>query len=159
MTASAGTLIPNWIEVAARAHPDKVALSFAGHDRTFADLRGSVAAAARLLSDARFGNPGRIGILSANRPGVVFAIHAATRLSASVVPLNWRQTASEIAWQLRDAGITVLAVDEERSPVARAACQELPVTIVPIAVLERLPPDGSPIELPRIDLEREAAVI
>ena len=114
----------------------------------------------RGVDTARAESAGRIGILSANRPGVVFAVHAATRMSVPVVPLNWRQTAPEIAWQLRDAGITVLVVDEERATVAKAACAELPVTIVPIAELERLPPPDSSLHEPRrIDLEQEAAVI
>jgi O-succinylbenzoic acid--CoA ligase len=152
--------IPNWLEVAARSHPEKVALSFDGCHWTFADLRGSVATAAAVLIEARAESGGRIGILSVNRPGVVFTAHAATRMSAPVVPINWRQTAPEIAWQLRAAGITVLAVDEERAAVARAACATLPVTIVPIAELERPTPlDSGPTESPRIELEREATVI
>src|SRR5215216_808714 len=145
MTASARALIPDWLDVAARSRPNKVALSFDGQDWTFTDLRGAVAAVATVLIDARAEKTGRIGILSANRPGVVFAVHAATRMSAPVVPLNWRQTAPEISWQLQDAGITVLAVDEERAAVARAACTELPITLVPMAELECLrPSDNSP---------------
>ena len=119
MTASARALIPNWLDVAARSHPNKVALSFDGQDWSFTDLRRAVAAAAAVMIDARAESTGRIGILSANRPGVVFAVHAATRISTPVVPLNWRQTAPEIAWQLRDANITVLAVDEERATTAK----------------------------------------
>jgi O-succinylbenzoic acid--CoA ligase len=81
-------------------------------------------------------------------------------MSVSVVPLNWRQTAREIAWQLRDAGITVLAVDDERATVASEACAALPVTIVSIAELERPAPSGSrPNVPPRIALEQEATVI
>jgi O-succinylbenzoic acid--CoA ligase len=81
-------------------------------------------------------------------------------MSVPVVLLNWRQTAPEIAWQLSDAGITVLAVDEERATVAKAASAELPVMFVPIAELERLPPTDSSLNEPRwIDLEQEAAVI
>ena len=81
-------------------------------------------------------------------------------MSVPFVPLNWRQTADEIAWQLRDAGITVLVVDEDRAALAKATCSTLPVTIVPIAELERLPPlVSSPDESPRIDLQREATVI
>jgi O-succinylbenzoic acid--CoA ligase len=159
-TSSPERQIPDWVDVAARSHPDKVALSFAGQHWTFADLRRSVAAAAAVLSNARAETTGRIGILSANRPGVAFAVHAATRLSAPVVLLNWRQTGREISWQLSDAGITVLAVDEERATVAKAASAELPVTIVPIAELERLPPPESSLNEPgRIDFEQEAAVI
>ncbi len=44
--------------------------------------------------------------------------------------------------------------------MAKAACATLPVTIVPIAEIERLPPLVSgPDESPRIDLQREATVI
>ncbi len=160
MTTSAGVQIPDWLDVAARSHPDKVALSFRGQHWTLADLRRSAAAAAAVLSNARAETTGRIGILSANRPGVVFAVHAAMAMSVPVVPVNWRQTAPEIAWQLRDAGITVLAVDEEQITSARTACATSPVTIVPIAELEHLPPlDGDPHDSRRIELEREAAVI
>jgi O-succinylbenzoic acid--CoA ligase len=160
MTASSGRQIPNWLEVAARSRPDKLALAFASRRWTYADLRGSVIAVAAVLSTAGADGPGRIGILSANRPGVVFTVHAATGLNVPFVPLNWRQSADELAWQLRDAGITVLVVDEERAAVAKTACVDLPVTIVPIAELEStVAPGDTPNELPRIDLEREATVI
>ena len=160
MSASATRQIPNWLDVAARSHPDELALSFGVQQWTYAELRGDVAAAAAMLSNAQAGSVGRIGILSANRPGVVFAAHAATRMTVPFVPLNWRQTEGEIAWQLRDAGITVLIVDEERATVARVACANLPVTIVQIAELECLPaPERSPGESPWIDIEREAMVI
>ena len=43
--------------------------SFAGRRWTFAELRGSVAVTAAVLSDARAEGTGRIGILSANRRG------------------------------------------------------------------------------------------
>jgi O-succinylbenzoic acid--CoA ligase len=155
-----GRQIPDCLDVAARSHPDRLALSFAGRRWTFAELRGSVVATAAALSPAHAGSPGRIGILSANRPGVVFAVHAATRMSVPFVPLNWRQTAGEIAWQLRDAGITVLVVDEERATVAMSACAGLPVTIMPIAELDRSSlQGGGPNGSPRIDLEREATII
>jgi O-succinylbenzoic acid--CoA ligase len=160
MTAFTGRQIPDWLDVAARSHPDKLALSFAGRRWTFAELRGSVAATAAVLSNVRAESTGRIGILSANRLGVVFAVHAATRISVPFVPLNWRQTASELAWQLRDAGITVLIVDEERATVAKTACDDLPVTVVPIAELERShPPVENSNESSWIDLERESTVI
>ena len=160
MAASSGRQIPDWLDVAARSHPDKRALTFAGQRWTFVDLRNSVAATASVLAEARAEGAGRIGILAANRPGVVFAMHAATRLSVPFVPLNWRQTPDEVAWQLRDAGITVLVVDDQRAAVMHTAWARLAVTIVPIDELERLPsPSGSPSRAPGIDLAREAAVI
>jgi o-succinylbenzoate---CoA ligase len=159
MSGYAAREIPNWLDVAARSHPDKLALAFGERRWTFVELRRSVAATAAALCDARGESAGRIGILAANRPGLVFAVHAATRMSVPVVPLNWRQTEGEIRRQLRDAGITVLVVDEDRETAAKSACAEMPVTIVPIAALERLPPSSELSESPRIALEREAAVI
>ena len=75
-------------------------------------------------------------------------------MAVPFVPLNWRQTADELAWQLRDADITVLVVDEERATVAKAACADLPVTIVPIAELERSPPPVERLERATPDRSR-----
>jgi o-succinylbenzoate---CoA ligase len=160
MTATAGLQLPNWLEAAARSHPKKLALSFADNHWIYADLRRSACAAAAILADARGEATGRIGILSANRPGFVFAVHAATRIATPIVPLNWRQTSDEIAWQLRDSAVRVLVVDEERVEVASSACAGLPITIVAMQDLERAPvlPKSSHGE-PPIDLGREAAVI
>src|SRR4051794_15656658 len=156
MNSSPGRQIPNWLEVAERSHPDRLALAFASQRWTFSDLRESVVAVAAVLSAAQVESPGRIGILSANRPGVVFTVHAATGMTVPFVPLNWRQSADELAWQVRDSGITLLVVDEERAAVAKTACADLPVTIVPIAELEHAEASGeTPNELSRIDLERE----
>jgi o-succinylbenzoate---CoA ligase len=160
MTTTAGLQLPNWLDAAARSHPQKLALAFADNHWTYVDLRRSACAAAVILAAARSEDSGRIGILSANRPGFVFAVHAATRIAAPIVPLNWRQTSEEIAWQLRDSAVTVLVVDEERVDVASSACTGLPITIVAMKDLERasvLPNslDGNP----PIDLGREAAVI
>ncbi|HEX2283036.1 MAG TPA: o-succinylbenzoate--CoA ligase [Thermomicrobiales bacterium] len=160
MTATSAHQIPNWLEVAARSHPDKPALIFAGQRWTFADLRASVVATTAVLSYTQVESAGRIGILSANRPGVVFTVHAATRMAVPFVPLNWRQTPGELAWQLRDAGITMLVIDEERANMAKLACAGLPVEIVHIAELERsIERGGRSGEVPLIDLEREAMVV
>ncbi|MGH2613676.1 MAG: o-succinylbenzoate--CoA ligase [Thermomicrobiales bacterium] len=128
--------IPNWLDVAARSHPDKLALSYGDEHWSFAGLRRAADATATLLTSAHSDLNGRIGILSANRPGFVFAVHAATALGVPFVPLNWRQTDGEIAWQLRDANITVLVVDQERFPVAHLACAGRSITIVPVEEVE-----------------------
>ena len=160
MTAATALQLPNWLDAAARSHPKKLAFSFADTDWTYADLRRSAYAAAAILADARGEAPGRIGILSTNRPGFVFAVHAATRIAAPIVPLNWRQTSDEIAWQLRDAAVRVLVVDEERFDIALTASAGLPIMIVAMKDLERASvlTNCSDDEAP-IDLGREAAVI
>ena len=160
MTKTPGLELPDWLDAAARSHPRKLAVSFANSRWTYADLRRSACATAELLARTRGEHRGRIGILDANRPGFVFTVHAATRIAAPIVPLNWRQTSDEMAWQLRDSAVSVLVVDEERMDMANIASVGLPITIVAMKDLERTSDlstrlsDAQPIEL-----DREAAVI
>jgi O-succinylbenzoic acid--CoA ligase len=105
-------------------------------------------------------NTPRLGILSANRPGYVFAIHAARWLGVPVVPLNWRQTARELAWQLRDAGIDLLLTDQLHQPVAEEAGKGLRVAIQPISALEQIDPTTHRLDRePLLDLATEAAIL
>ena len=104
---------------------------------------------------------GRIGILSANRPGVVFTVHAATRMafrscrSTGVRPLKssrgscgmpaspcWSSTRNERRWRSRLRRI--MPVDDRADRRAGALW---------------LRQAGSPDAVLRIDLEREATVI
>ncbi len=160
MTTNPGLELPDWLDAAARSHPRKLALSFANSRWTFADLRRSVCATAEFLTCARGEHRGRIGILSANRPGFVFTVHAATRIAAPIVPLNWRQSSDEMAWQLRDSAVSVLVVDEERMDMADIASTGLPITIVAMKDFERtFDRSGSSTDARPIELDREAAVI
>ena len=160
MTPPSALELPDWLDAAAHSQPNRLALSFADNRWTYSELRQSVRRTASILTQTSAGIPGRIGILSANRPGFVFAVHAATRMMVPFVPLNWRQTSEEIAWQLQDASVTVLVVDEEHSALAAAASAGLPVNIVSIEDLEQAP-DVSSAEnrALTIDLGREAAVV
>jgi len=154
-----GVALPDFVDAAAIANPHPVALSFGAERWTFPQLRESVAFAATLLGTPG-ANSGRIGVLSANRPGFVIAAHAAARSALCFVPLNWRQTPEELAWQIRSADIKTLIVDGPRIAAAEAATASEPVAIIDIAQFEQttrlvsaLPP------APPIQLDREAAVI
>jgi o-succinylbenzoate---CoA ligase len=155
-----GVILPDWLDVAARSNPDRLALSFGGERWTYAELRQSVDVATAVMAGHRRGSGGRIGILAANRAGYVFAVHAARRLGVPFVPLNWRQAADELAQQVRDADIGLLVADEERRAVATAASADSPVTIVAIDELEHVPDIGtvSSAHDHLVDLGAEAAV-
>jgi O-succinylbenzoic acid--CoA ligase len=167
--------IPDFLDTAARAHPSRVALAFGSQRWTFLELQRAVVTAAANLattpspavpplpSSRERGSGGageRLGILSPNRPGFAFAALAAARLGIPYVPLNWRLTPSELAWQLREAGVTLLLVDEALMETAMSASAGLPVSISPIADLEQLPDPGIVVPpAPSIALDREALVI
>lgn len=109
---------------------------------------------------ARVHGEGRIGLLSANRPGVVIAAHACARAGASFVPHGWRLTANELEWQAIAAEVTTLIYDEPRAAVAEMLSKHLGLHLIPIARLERTSAEsiGFP-AAPVIDLDREAAVL
>jgi O-succinylbenzoic acid--CoA ligase len=154
--------LPNWLDRAASAHPQKVALQFGSYAWSFSELQRSVLVTAAVLEHKVRGQPSpvRVGVLSANRPAFVFAVSAAPLLKVSIVPLNWRQTPEEIRWQLEHSAIRVLVVDRERLPLAESATRDLPISILGAEDLEheRLP--SRPLRTTRhIHLDDEALVM
>lgn len=153
-------LMLDWLDVATRSAPERLALSFGSERWSFAELRRAVDAAAGVLGPAQRERGGRIGVLAANRPGFVFVVHAARRLGVAVVPINWRQTSDELAWQVRDADVGVLVVDPEREPAAVHAAEGLDVALLPIETLEQPRGHrGAGGFVRAIDLDAEAAVL
>ena len=139
MIATTPVDLPNWLDTASRNHPDKLALGFGAERSTFSELRHQVLTATETLASAIPEQRGRIGILSSNRPGYVVAVHAATRLGLPFVPLNWRQTDAELAWQIQDADITLLIADEAGEANARTALAAQAMAYIPITDFERRP--------------------
>jgi o-succinylbenzoate---CoA ligase len=160
MKPASSFLLPDFLEVAARAHPSRIALSFGGQQWTFAELERAVAGAARILREATRDSGQRVGILAANKPGYVFAVHAAARAGVVLAPLNWRHSAGELAWQIEDAQIGVLLVDEKRMAKVRAACREMPVDVLSIEEFEQAQSEAKVNgPAPPIDLARDAVII
>lgn len=152
------TSVPDFIDTAARLHGDTVALRFGGQAGTYSELRERVALAAGHLSRVR--HAGRLGVLSANRPGVVITAHACARTGMSFVPHGWRLTADELEWQITAAGVTTLVHDEPRAELAGQLGAKLGLHLVPIGDLERESQGFINSTLaPAIDLDREAAVL
>ncbi|MFT4040259.1 MAG: o-succinylbenzoate--CoA ligase [Thermomicrobiales bacterium] len=150
-------IVPDPVASAASLFPATDALRFGGACWTYRELEERVQAAAALLAARHRG--GRVGVLSASRPGVVFAAHACARLGAPFVPHGWRLTADELAWQLTSANVTTLLHDPERAALAGEAARALGIETVPLDELESAPPPESAATAPPSDLLREAAVL
>lgn len=94
-----------------RADPDKIAIVFEDQRITYAQLDRRADTLARHFV-ARGVRPGdRIGILSKNNPAYVDTILAASRAGAILVPLNWRLSATELRWIVRDSAPALLVVE------------------------------------------------
>lgn len=84
------------VSVAAVEVPSRVAVTFAGMTWTWAQVDSAVASWTHHLAShgVREGDP--LAVLSYNRPELLFALFAAARLGAWVVPLNARLSAAEL---------------------------------------------------------------
>ncbi len=111
------TVLPDWLYLK-RSSLD-TAIEFAGVTWSYRDLYGIAGElAGRLRVEWGVTAGDRVALLA--RDGLVFAaaLHALMQMNAVVVPLNTRLTASEIAWQLRDAGVRVVLTDANYNGLA-----------------------------------------
>ncbi|MFI6367641.1 long-chain-fatty-acid--CoA ligase [Nocardia sp. NPDC050630] len=106
----------HWLDQIDRhAHltPDRPALVFEGITTTWADLRRRVSALAGALADRGVGRGDRVAVLMSNRPEFLETVLAANALGAIAVPVNFRLSADEVRFILRDSGAVALATDAD----------------------------------------------
>jgi O-succinylbenzoic acid--CoA ligase len=153
-------ILPDWLDVAARENPNRAAMSFGDREWSYRQLRQSTLLAAQYLQLLTGATEGRIGILAANCPGYVMLVHAARRLGAEIVPLNWRLSADEIAWQVAAANVGTVFVDAARLPLAKATLNGLTTKLVHLGQFEAVAqqPGLNALDC-AIELSRPAAVL
>jgi fatty-acyl-CoA synthase len=120
----------NWInqlERHALMQPDAPALRFLGNTLTWAELRRRVAALAAALSRRGVGFGDRVMILMLNRTEFIEAVLAANMTGAIAVPVNFRLTATEIAFLAADCGARVMITESVLAAVATAVGKTEPM--------------------------------
>lgn len=90
----------------ARLFRDRIACSWPGGERTYAETEERVARMGRVLHDSGVGAGTRVATLALNHPDVLEFCLAASRIGAVVVPLNVRLAPPELRFQLDDAGVS-----------------------------------------------------
>ena len=125
--------VRDWLDHRAAVSPHKLALLVDSRRWTFAELDAAATLAALRLSKAGVRPGDRVASLLHNGAGPVVLVHAALRLGATLVPLNVRLSAEELAWQIGDAGPRVVVVEERTG--GRIAGAGNPVPSVEIAAL------------------------
>jgi acyl-CoA synthetase (AMP-forming)/AMP-acid ligase II len=124
-----------WIgDVAAHGaarHPERAALIFAERGKTlsYAALEQQSNAFAAELGRRGLHAGERIAYLGRNSDIYYPVLFGAIRAGVVLVPLNWRQSASEIAYQLDDSQSRWLLVDADMEDTACAAIAELPAPL------------------------------
>lgn len=108
----------HWPERQADLVPAKAALVDGEAATTYRSLRDRVAALAAAMRAHGVGRGDRVAILSINRVEYIEVLFAAAWLGAIAVPLNWRLTAPELAFQVGDSEPVMLFVDPELRALA-----------------------------------------
>ncbi|MGH2405836.1 MAG: acyl-CoA synthetase [bacterium] len=108
----------HWLERRADLVPGKAAMIDGQAATTYGALRDRVASAAGAMRAHGVTRGDRVAILSINRAEFIEALLAAAWLGAMVVPLNWRLTAPELAFQVGDSEPVMLFVDPELRSLA-----------------------------------------
>jgi len=117
-------LMPNWLAHRAAVLPDQPALLAAGARWTFSQLDRWASGMARGLLAHGTAPGSRVALLLRNRPEFVALAHAAPRASMTLVPLNTRLAAPELAWQIADSGAHLLIYDADTAALAEMALKQ-----------------------------------
>jgi feruloyl-CoA synthase len=106
--------------------PQKEALVYGDERFTYAQLRSRALKAARVLEDSGVGPGDVVGIMTFNVPGFVFAAFGAWYLGATVVPVNHKMQAPEVAYTIDHSGTRLGIVSAELAETARAGAPDIP---------------------------------
>jgi fatty-acyl-CoA synthase len=110
-----------WIRDRARTTPARVAIDYLGTTFSYAqvEVRSERLAAGLIAHGLERGD--RVATLTSNSPEHVIAFFACAKAGLILVPLNWRLSPRELAYQLDDAEPAVLLVESEHHALADSA--------------------------------------
>ena len=115
--------------------PDKVALVFEETKFTFAELVSAAMRVTNALRERGLKPGDRVALMLGNTPHFPIAYFGAMMAGATLVTLNPGLRKRELAYQLNDAGVSVLFVWQDCLPEAALACESVP-TMQKIIVVE-----------------------
>ena len=130
----------------AELHPDKLALidDRAGREvrrYTFAELDARSNRLAHVLADRGLGPGVKVAWCGQNSEGVVTLVHAARKIGATAVPLNYRFSDEEAAFVTDHSDAVVVYVDAELAPLFARIREQIP-KVRTIVVFDGQPPPG-----------------
>jgi len=121
MTGAEELSLARWLPERAALTPGRVAIEFGDNRIGYAELAASAADWAAALAGAGLGPGDRVATLARNCPEQVAVFFACAMSGLVLVPLNWRLTAPELAFQLGDAEPAMLLTDPELRELAMEA--------------------------------------
>jgi fatty-acyl-CoA synthase len=116
--------IDRWLRDRARLTPARVAIEHPGGELTYGELEERSDRLAASLSARGLERGDRVATLTGNSPEHVEAFYACAKAGLMLVPLNWRLSPVELAYQVDDAEPALLLVEQEYDDLAAATLAE-----------------------------------
>ncbi|HEX3650605.1 MAG TPA: AMP-binding protein [Pseudonocardiaceae bacterium] len=110
-----------WLADSALRQPDRPAIVAGAEVTSYRELDERATRLAGVLRRAGYAPGDRIATLTANSADHVVLFFACARARLVLVPLSWRLSARELAWQLADAHPRLFVVEPARTDLATAA--------------------------------------
>lgn len=110
----------NQIAIHATTCPEAPALRFLGKTTSWGELHWRVQRLADALARRGVGDGDRVMILMLNNTEYIESVFAINTLGAIAVPVNFRLTPPEIAYQVSDSGATAIITDVVLAPLVGA---------------------------------------
>ena len=138
-----GLTLDRWIRDRARTTPERVAIDFLGVETTYRELDERSERLAAGLLEAGLVPGDRVATLTGSSPEHVVVFFACAKAGLILLPLNWRLTNAEFAYQLADAEPAVLLASTELAETA-ASLHERSAGLEDLVFQKRkvLPPVG-----------------
>ena len=113
---SAPLTVDRMLRDRARVTPGRVAIDFGGREVTYAELDERSDELARTLTRGE-----RVATLTGNSPEHVVTFFACAKAGAILLPISWRLSPHEIAYQLDDAEPALFLVEDEYAELGASA--------------------------------------
>jgi fatty-acyl-CoA synthase len=120
-----------WLADRARTTPDRVAIDYHDREVTYRELEEAANRVASSFAERGLRRGDRVATLTGNTPEHVAVFFACARLGLILVPLSWRLTGSELAYQLENSEPAVFLVEPEYSELADATGRPFEPLAVP----------------------------
>jgi fatty-acyl-CoA synthase len=116
--------VGSWLPARAALTPGRVAIDFEDRQISYQALAAAAAGRAAAFAAAGLQAGDRVATLARNCPEQVEVFFACALSGLIMVPLSWRLTAAELAYQLDDARPAVLLAGQAMEELAAAACRQ-----------------------------------
>lgn len=118
------TNVQDWLLWRSTVSPHQLALKFGSVQWSYKELQERVSNLSRLLLSWGVQKRDRVSLLLNASQTYIAAVHALGRIGAVTVPLNVRQSTSELLWQLKDCDPSLVMYDPALSDLKRRIEEE-----------------------------------